>query len=243
MKYLKFILFSFLVIFGTGSSFSQHYYRFKSEISIKDKLADGSYRLTIGEVYYDKIYKKIVYRLKFPRKETVVMQDTTIFIINSKNIIESSSRTVIIPEFTAFHLALNGKLSDYGLKPKSNEKSIYKIGKVEKTEKGILTTWIPADESLKKTFGNIKMLNVNKRLDAMIFYNPAGKIISQQYFKKYINNKGVEFPTEITMISVNEKGEKNIQLTTYKNVLIDQNTEDEIYRYKLPVIKSARSKK
>ena len=60
------------------------------------------------------------------------------------------------------------------------------------------------------------MLNVNKRLDAMIFYNPVGKIISQQYFKKYINNKGVEFPTEITMISVNEKGEKNIKLTTYK---------------------------
>lgn len=230
-------------LFVTFSASAQQFYRFKAEVSIKDKLATGSYRLTMGQVYYDKIYKKIVYKLKFPNKETIVVQDTTMYVINDKNIITNSNHTFLIPEFTAFHLALTGKLSDYGLKPKSNEKSIYKIGKVEKTEKGILTTWIPAEESFKKAFGNIKMMNVNKKLDAMIFYSPAGKVISQQYFKKYVNHKGVEFPTEITMISINEKGEKNIQLTTYKNVIIDQNTEDEIYRYKLPLTKSVRIKK
>lgn len=239
----KFGIFLCLIFIVNLSASAQQFYRFKADVSIKDKLATGSYRLTMGQVYYDKIYKKIVYKLKFPNKETIVVQDTTMFVINDKNIITNSNHTFLIPEFTAFHLALTGKLSDYGLKPKSNEKSIYKIGKVEKTEKGILTTWVPAEDAFKKTFGNIKMLNVNKRLDAMIFYNPAGKIISQQYFKKYINNKGVEFPTEITMISLNEKGEKNIQLTTYKNVVIDQNTEDEIYRYKLPLTKSVRSKK
>ena len=77
----------------------------------------------------------------------------------------------------------------------------------------------------------------------MIFYNAKGAVISQQYFKKYVNVKGVEFPTEVTMISISEKGEKNIQLTTYKNVVIDQSDEDEVYRYKIPLTKSAAVKK
>jgi hypothetical protein len=94
-----------------------------------------------------------------------------------------------------------------------------------------------------KVFGNIRMQTINKRLDAMVFYNTKGVVVSQQYFKKYVNVKSVEFPTEVTMVSISEKGEKNIQLTTYKNVVIDQNNEDEIYRYKVPISRSAASKK
>lgn len=241
MKVKTVVILFFLSIINP--SFAQQFYRFKATVSIKDKLSNGTYRLTMGDVYYDKIYKKIVYRLHFPKKETIVAQDTTIYTINDKNIIISADRNVIIPEFTAFHLALTGKLYDYGLKPNENEKSIYKISKVEKSSKGVTTTWTPTEESFKKLFGDIKMLNVNKRLDAIIFYNPKGNIVSRQFFKKYVNSNGVEFPTEITMISYGEKGEKNIQQTTYKNVLIDQNNEDEIYRYKLPISASAKSRK
>ena len=197
----------------------------------------------MGKIYYDKIYKKIVYKLIFPKNETMVVQDTTMFSINDKNLVVGTSRTFLIPEFTAFHLALSGQLSDYGLKPKNNEKSVYKIGNIEKTTSGVITTWIPTEDQYKKVFGNIKMQTVNKRLDAMIFYNAKGAVISQQYFKKYVNVKGVEFPTEVTMISISEKGEKNIQLTTYKNVVIDQSDEDEVYRYKIPLTKSAAVKK
>jgi hypothetical protein len=197
----------------------------------------------MGKIYYDKIYKKIVYKLIFPKKETMVVQDTTMFSINDKNIVTGTTRTFLIPEFTAFHLALTGQLSDYGLRPKNNEKAIYKIGKVEKTPTGVITTWVASEEQYKKVFGNIRMQTVNKRLDAMVFYNAKGVVVSQQYFKKYVNIKGVEFPTEVTMVSISEKGEKNIQLTTYKNVTIDQNTEDEIYRYKIPLTKSAAAKK
>lgn len=236
---LLIVLFSLLLF----SSKAQQFYRFKADVSIKDKLANGTYRLTMGKVYYDKLYKKIVYQLHFPQKETIVSQDTVLYTITDKNLISSTSRSLIIPEFTAFHLALTGKLSDYGLKPAANEKSIYKISSVEKTSKGIMTTFVPAEESFKKLFGNIKMLNVNKKLDAMVFYDPKGNIVSRQFFKKYVNVKGVEFPSEVTMISYGEKGNKNIQLTTYKNVIIDQNTDDEIYRYKLPITRTAAAKK
>jgi hypothetical protein len=239
----KLIITFYILYCSILSSNAQEFYRFKAETSIKDKLSDGSFRLTMGKVYYDKLYKKIVYKLNFPKNETIVVQDTTMYIINTKNVIETTNKTILIPEFTAFHLALTGKLSDYGLKPKLNEKSVYKIGKIEKKENGVLTTWVPSEENYKKVFGNIEMLNINKRLDAMLFYNSKGKLVSRQFFKKYVNVKGVEFPTEVTMISYGEKGEKNIQLTTYKNVVIDQNNEDEIYRYKLPITRSATIKK
>ena len=233
----------FLIFLLPSVVFGQQYYRFRADVSIKDKLSNGTYRLTMGKIYYDKLYKKIVYKLIFPKKETMVVQDTTMFSINDKNIVVGTTRTFLIPEFTAFHLALTGQLSDYGLKPKNKEKTIYKIGKVEKTTNGVITTWIPSEDQYKKVFGNIRMQTINKRLDAMVFYNTKGAVVSQQYFKKYVNVKGVEFPTEVTMVSISEKGEKNIQLTTYKNVVIDQNNEDEIYRYKVPISRSAASKK
>jgi len=233
----------FLIFLLPSVVFGQQYYRFRADVSIKDKLSNGTYRLTMGKIYYDKLYKKIVYKLIFPKKETMVVQDTTMFSINDKNIVVGTTRTFLIPEFTAFHLALTGQLSDYGLKPKNKEKTIYKIGKVEKTTNGVITTWIPSEDHYKKVFGNIRMQTINKRLDAMVFYNTKSAVVSQQYFKKYVNVKGVEFPTEVTMVSISEKGEKNIQLTTYKNVVIDQNNEDEIYRYKVPISRSAASKK
>ncbi len=218
---------------------AQQFYRFKADVTIKDKLANGKYRLTIGSVYYDKLYSKIVYKLSFPKKETIVMQDTTLYTINEKNIIEKAVKTAMLPEFTAFHLALTGQLSEYGLKPKSNERSVFKITKIEKTAKGVQTTWSPIEAKLREVFGDIKMLNVDKKLDTMTFYDAKGKIVSQQYFKKYVSSKGISFPTEIIMVNFTAKGERSIQLTTYKNVQIDQNNEDEIYRYRLPIRSSA----
>jgi hypothetical protein len=243
MNPVKIFLFVLLLIVGPQYGQAQQFYRFKADISVKDKLVDGTYRLTMGKVYYDKLYKKIVYKLSFPNIETMVIQDTTLFKIDKTNKLIESARTFLIPDFTVFHLALTGKLSDYGLKAAANDRAIYKIGKVEKDEKGLTTTWVPAEKEFKKVFGDIKMLTINKKLDAMIFYNAKGKIVSRQFFKKYVNVKGVEFPTEVTMISYAEDGRVNTQLTTYKNVLIDQNNEDEIYRYRIPITKSVTAKK
>ena len=232
-----------LLCLVTFTGQAQKFYRFKADVSVKDKLADGTYRLTMGKVYYDKIYKKIVYDLKFPNKEKLVMQDTTMFKINAEGFLVKSQKTVILPEFTVFHLALTGQLFDYGLKPKKGEQAIYKIESVERTDKGILTTWMPSEERYAKYFGKIQMLNNQKRLSAMVFYNVEGDIVSRQSFKKYTNVKGVEFAQEVAMISYGEDGTKNIQLTTYKNVFIDQNDENEIYRYRIPITKSVRALK
>lgn len=222
---------------------AQQFYRFKAEVSVKDKLADGKYRLTMGKVYYDKIFKKIVYSLNFPKKENIIIQDTSMFKINATGLLTEQTRTLLMPEFTVFHLALTGQLSDYGLQSSKEERSIYKVGSVEKTKDGVLTTWVPSEDKFKALFGDIKMLNKNRRLDVMVFYDKDGKMVSRQFFKKYVNVKGIEFPTEVTMISYAFDGTQNIQQTTYKNIVIDQNDEDEMYRYRIPITKSAALRK
>ena len=239
----KCFLVFFFLIGCLGSLSAQQFYRFKADVTVKDKLADGKYRLTMGKVYYDKIFKKIVYSLHFPKKENIVIQDTTMFKINDKGLLAEQTKTILMPEFTVFHLALTGKLTDYGLQSSKEERSIYKVGSVEKTKDGVLTTWVPSDDRFKTLFGDIKMLNKNRRLDVMVFYDKDGKMVSRQFFKKYVNVKGIEFPTEVTMISYAFDGTQNIQQTTYKNIVIDQNDEDEMYRYRIPITKSAALRK
>jgi hypothetical protein len=227
-----------LIFILTNSLFAQKNYRVKADISIKDKLSNGKLRLTVGKVYYDKIYGKIVYQLRFPRKETLVVQDTSIFQIDENGKFLGSKGTPMLPEFTIFHMALTNRLSDYGLNDGTN---FYKVSKVEKEEDAIITTWMPSDPSLNKYLGKIMMKNVKKRLEVILFYGPKGDLLSKQFFQDYTNVKGIEFPRSVTQLSysVKDKNKENIQQTTYQNIVIDEAEQDEIYRYKIPIRKLA----
>ncbi|CAH0996892.1 hypothetical protein EMA8858_03027 [Emticicia aquatica] len=228
----KIFLLLFFVVF---TSQAQQFYRIKADVSIKDKLSNGSFRLTVGKVYYDKTNLKVVYKLTFPQQETIIIKDTTLFKISKDSVI---SQTVMAAnEFSIFHLSLSGKLADYGINA-GNAAKIYKISKVEKDKDGrVITTWSVVEKQLMETLGKIKMANVNKRLDAIAFYDVNEKLLSQQFFKEYANINGVEFPKQVTQISYNTDGTQNIQQTTYKNIIIDQEDENSIYNYPIPTIK------
>ncbi len=213
----------------------QQFYRIKADLSIKDKLSNGSYRLTVGKVYYDKVALKIIYKLTFPQPETIIIKDTTLYKISKDSV--SSQSVMAANEFSIFHLSLSGKLADYGLNA-GNVAKIYKISKVEKDKDGrVITTWSVVEKQLMKTLGKIKMANVNKKLDAIAFYDPKEKLLSQQFFKEYANFGGVEFPKQVTQISYNTDGTQNIQQTTYKNIIIDQEDENAVYNYPIPTVK------
>lgn len=227
-KVLLFVFFSVYIVQA------QQFYRIKADISIKDKLANGSYRLTVGKVYYDKTSQRIVYKLTFPQKETIILRDTLLYKISKDSI--SSQKIVAANEFSIFHLSLSGKLADYGLNS-GNVSKIYKISNVEKDKEGkVITTWSVIEKQLIKTLGKIKMANVNKKLDAIAFYDASEKLLSQQFFKGYSNINGVEFPSQVTQITNNVDGTQNLQQTTYKNIVIDQEDENEIYNYPIPDI-------
>ena len=115
---------------------------------------------------------------------------------------------------------------------------IKKQKKVEKEKDGrVVTTWSVTEKRLMKTLGKIKMANVNKRLDAIAFYDFNDKLLSQQFFKDYVNINGVEFPRQVTQISNNTDSTQNIQQTTYKNIIIDQEDENNMYNYAIPATK------
>lgn len=232
----KKIVFLFLFLSYCSLVFAQKNYRIRADISIKDKLSNGKMRLTVGQVYYDRLYAKIVYQLRFPRKETLIVQDTSIFQLDEKGALVGSKGTPMLPEVTIFHMALANRLSDYGFNDGSN---FYKVSKVEKEGDNIITTWMPSDPNLNKYLGKIMMNNVKKRLDAILFYGPKGDLLSKQFFKDYTNVSGVEFPLTVTQFSysIKEKNKENIQQTTYKNIVIDESEKDEIYRFKIPIRK------
>jgi hypothetical protein len=226
----------FLLFFSAFASHAQQYYRIKADVSIKDKLSNGSYRLTVGKVYYDKTTMKVVYKLTFPKQETIMIKDTTLYKISKDSV--SSQSVMAANEFSIFHLSLSGKLADYGINAGKAAK-IYKISKVEKDKEGrIITTWSVVEKQLMKVLGKIKMANIDKRLDAIAFYDVNDKLISQQFFKEYTNISGVEFPKQVTQVSFNSDGTQNIQQTTYKNIIIDQEDESNTYNFPIPVIKS-----
>lgn len=232
MKKLLFILF-----LGFHVANAQQFYRIRSDVSIKDKLSNGTYRLTVGKAYYDKPSLKLVYKLNFPQEETIIIKDTTLYKVGKDGALISTQNVMIFNELSIFHLSLSGKLNDYGLNS-GNASKIYKISKIEKDKDNrVITTWSVVEKQLMKTLGNIKMANINKRLDAIAFYDTNNKILSQQFFKDYINVNGVEFPRQVTQITFNTDGTQNIQQTTYKNIIIDQEDENNIYNHYIPIAK------
>jgi len=224
-----------LLALGCQYTFGQEFYRLKADVSIKDKLATGAYRLTVGKVYYDKPSLSLSYRLHFPNEETIIIRDTTLYRLNKKDSLMGMQNITIMNEFSIFHLALSGRLSDYGINS-GKVNGIYKVEKVEKDNNGrVVTTWKVAEKRLQKTMGKIKMANIDKKLDAIAFYDVTDKLLSQQFFKDYVNIKGVIFPRQVTQISYNTDGSQNIQQTTYKNIFIDENGEDKLYNRIIPV--------
>lgn len=221
-KRIIFILFIFLL---PKLVFGQQFYRIKADFSIKAKLQDGTSQLTMGTVYYDKTSKKLVYKIKFPEPEIWVTIDTLLYKISNEKIVEKQS-VPAMTEFSIFHLSLNGRLPDYGLR-----NTFYSITKVDKDEDMVITTWEPAT-GLDKSLGKIMISNKKKRLFGIIFFDSENNTRSKQFFEEYNNYQGLDFPGKIVQISYIGEQE-NYQITTFKNVIINDVKESDMYNYSL----------
>lgn len=221
------VLFVLILLLLPGVVSGQQFYRLKADFSIKEKLADGTSKLIMGKVYYDMVSEKIVYDISFPERETWILQDTSFFRLKESQLVDRK-RSFLIPESSFFHFTLTGQLSDFGLK-----KSPYKIENVEKEGNMIISTWQPDDSKIKEAMGKVVMSNVDKKLNGIVFYNTEGVMLSKQFYKEYINVSGCELPTEIIQITYQDSGQ-NYQVTTYKNVMINQNGKEDLYNISIP---------
>lgn len=220
------ILFIFLIILP-NLLIGQNYFRLKADFSIKQKSAEGIMAFTKGTVYYDQTYQKIVYDIKFPEKEIWLFYDTLMLKIKNDSILFSQLMP-IKPNSTIFAAALNNSLSNFGL-----EKSQFTLNDVEKDEDLVISTWSP-NQYLNDFAGNIKLARKHNELIGIVFYNNQNEIVNKQLFKGYLRSSGIAFPAEITDIIYKLAG-KELKVTTFKNLVVNEMTNNEIYNLTVPV--------
>jgi hypothetical protein len=222
LKYLFLFLFPLSVI----QVEPQLFFRIKTDFIIKAKSPTGEQQLTVGKIYYDKNVKQIVYDISFPEKEIWVQRDTVLYkIVNSRII--GKQRIPAGIEFSIYNLVLNGTLNDYGLK-----KTKFTLRKVEKSDNNVISTWEPPIE-FKKYFGDILLSNVDQKLNGIVFKNNAGEVVSRQFFRNYMKVNGLSFPQEIYRENF-VNGEKDIELTTFTNIVVNDLSGENKYDFKLP---------
>lgn len=220
------ILFNLLLLLIPMFSMGQKdvYYRVRAEFSVKEKSSDGRTSLTMGNVYYDKARERIVYDVRFPEKEMWLFTDSVMYTIKD-GITKKQPIVQGYIDFSIFNLSLNNKLKDYGL-----TNSIYELNKVVKDEDMVISLWIPKKE-YAEVIGDVKVSIRENQLYGVLVYDAAKKLIGKQVFSDYIKIGGFEFPGEIINFSYLENGEEIKQITTYKNVKINNWDEDYYYNY------------
>ena len=226
------ILFLFML---PNLSIGQHRFRLNAEFSIKEKNADGKLGLTMGTVYYDKTFKKIVYQVRFPEKETWVISDTVFHrIVNGKLV--AKQFIPMLPSSTLFDYALANNLGNFGL-----EKSFYKAGNPKKDGDQVITTWTP-DDRLKKAFGEVVISRKNNQLYGIAFYSPKNELLKKQIFKGYLKAGGISFPEEITeiiyKIEANGMRSQSTKISTFKNLVVNDLKDQNIYNFPVPAVVS-----
>ena len=206
----------------------QHYYRIKADFSFKYKgLEEKQNSLVMGTAYYDKIAKKITYRVKFPKPQVWVMHDTSMYKFENKQLVEKS----YIPspvETSIFNLALESSMHNFAL-----EASSYTLENVEEEGGMVISTWAPPRMKGEQKLGKVLIANQDGQLKGIVFQSPDGQVIAKQFYEAYVPVSGIFFPQEVTHILFDGMGKESYQITSYKNIVIDETGEDYWYRYPL----------
>lgn len=221
---MKKIIKLIVLLLLSNLAFAQQFFRVKADFSIKQKNADNSTALTMGTAYYDRSTKRLTYHISFPEKEVWVFKDTLMYVFKNGKFF-TKKKSIMVPEFSIFHMVLSNNLADYGLKG-----SAFKVDKIEKDKGMIITSYKPVAKA-NLGIGKIMLSSIDKKLNGVIFYSTKNEIASKVFYKNYINVRGLAFPTTVTQFTY-VKGE-NISQTTYKNVLIDQMGDEEFYSYNI----------
>lgn len=208
------------------SGFGQNYFRISGDMTIKSKSAMGDQAMTMGKVFFDRNFSKIIYNISFPEPETWLTTDSLTYRIVNDSIV-AKQLSMGMAEFSVFNLALNSHLPDFGL-----TKSTYHIDNVELDGDNIITTWAP-QENMKEKMGNIMVSTKDKRLLGVVFLNVEGIVLRKQFFEEYQDISGVLFPSKIVEIAYGPEG-KNYQISNFRNLKLNELENNSSYNYQLP---------
>lgn len=224
-KYIIFFLFVFLF---TSQGFSQEAYRIHSDFLFRSKGLDSMFRVTKGEVFFDKNIKTLVFKNTFPQRETFVIKDTFLYVFHGDTLIDTR-KNIIPPEHTMFSYLLSSTFANYGL-----ENSGFQINNVERKKGIVVTSWMP-NGLIGKYVGKILVANKDKRLYSVVIYDNEKKLLSRQIFKKYESIQGTEIPSEILSVTYYSDSSQYMQITNLSNIKLNETVNESMYHFKLPV--------
>jgi hypothetical protein len=220
---IKFIIPILILCFSNSEALSQNYHRVSADFTVKIKSPSGGQSLSQGRVYYDRGLRQIIYNLTFPEPETWVSADTILYRIQNGKVI-SRTFSPSMADFSVFHLALSSHLQNFGLNfTKYEPKTVTREGDQ------VITTWMPPLHSSDK-LGKILVSARNKQLFGVVFFDPKGVLIRKQFFEDYQIISGLSFPGKIVEINI-FNGSETYQVTTFKNIVIDESENDNLYYY------------
>jgi hypothetical protein len=239
----KIFFFGLFVFAFVHATHAQEYYRFKADFSIKEKfVGDEKGQLITGTVYFDKNTHKVYHDIRFPAREKWLNHDTTMYKIVADTL--ASKRTILpFGEMSVYNMILSQQLNDFGLNSGG-----YDLTSVEEGANGQTTSiWNPKKE-LKALLGKVVLMQEQKRVTGVAMYTTTDELAAKFYFKDYQLIEDLPVPGKIYQVfyikektnekDVSERKEKEFnRIITYKNIVINQQDEDEIYDFKLPDLK------
>ena len=222
----KHFLLLFFAVILNASGFSQEAYRIHSDFLFKSKGLDSLFRVTKGEVFFDKNIKTLVFKNTFPIRETYVIRDTILYVYHGDTLIETR-KNIIPPEHTMFSYLLSSTFANYGL-----DNTGFQINNVEKKNGIVVTSWLP-NGIIGKYVGKILVANKDKRLYSVVIYDKDMKILSRQIFKKYESIDGTEIPSEILSVTYYNDSSQYMQITNLANITLNETENESMYNFKI----------
>lgn len=189
----------------------QEYYKLTCNITVKEKFSETKFSLIKGTVSYNKYDDKTIYNFTFPSKETWILNKDSLS-RQLKNKTDYKIPTSAVYKYSVFKLFFRGTLKNYGLK-----ESLYEILEIKNNKNGsVYSTWKPS-KKMKIKYGKVITSQKGGLLQGVIFYNMKKQLIGKQFFKEYINIKGLAFPSKIIEITIIEN-KKHYKITEFSNI-------------------------
>jgi len=211
----------------------QQFFRITADFSIKElSPSNQGDRLSTGTLYYDIVSEKLLMDMSFPEKELLVFYDSLVYTIANEKVVNQSALFANFVTSSVYHLTLTNKLQNFGL----SESKYYQQTDLSEENGKVITEWQPS-AALKDVTGKILTLNKGNKLEAIIFYNKEGDLLSRQNFNNYKFIQGLNVPTEIIhqYYKKEEVGTSKItKIYSYKNIVLNEMQNNSFYNYNIP---------
>ena len=184
--------------------------------------------LVMGTVYYDSNTKILNHDVRFPEKENWVNADTSMYRFRADTLV-SKQTTGAFGEFSIYGMILSQQITDFGL-----SKGGYTLSAVDETGDGnTISTWTPV-EQLKNLLGNVIIMQENKRISAVAFYDAENAMQGKFYFKEYQIVDGLAVPGKIYQKIYTKEGAEHNRIISFTNIIINEDGSDQKYNFRVP---------